>query len=328
MGKSVANADQISAVILDLYQGTQVWTQSNFQNRALERVKTLIPFDSAMWGAGANNPNVINNVYLYRQPRKMMEEYTQYYQDHDFLRAEVCARPGTTINLNDLMARKEFERSRIYREFSSRYGIENVLSTALIEPLSTLFGFISLWRSRGNNPFNEKERQTKQVLMPHLLEAYRLNRLFMMRLAIQAGNGAPFAAAICDRLGILHQVEGNFFTLLRTEWPKWGSARLPAMLQEFVSNDKTDELIRKNVVFRRSTLQDLVLLEARKKHPTDRLGQRERAVAEHYAQGKTNAEVAKILGVSTSTVRNQLSRIYRKLGINDKATLARKLQSI
>jgi DNA-binding NarL/FixJ family response regulator len=48
-------------------------------------------------------------------------------------------------------------------------------------------------------------------------------------------------------------------------------------------------------------------------------------VAEHYAQGLSHKEVAQLLRVAPNTVRTQLASVYRKLGIGDKATLARRL---
>ena len=55
------------------------------------------------------------------------------------------------------------------------------------------------------------------------------------------------------------------------------------------------------------------------------LSGREREVAELFASGMTNKQVARELGTSPSTVRNQLVRIYEKLGISNKAALTLKV---
>jgi DNA-binding CsgD family transcriptional regulator len=52
---------------------------------------------------------------------------------------------------------------------------------------------------------------------------------------------------------------------------------------------------------------------------------REAAVAQLVADGMTNAEVALILGTSQHTVRNQLSRIFRRLRVSSRLELAVRL---
>jgi hypothetical protein len=101
-------------VILDLYRGVQ-WPVAKFQDRALESVQNVIKFDSAMWGSGTNDPHVIHNVHLFRQPQAMMDNYMRF-QEQDFLRAAVCANPGATVNLSDIISREELVSTEMYRE--------------------------------------------------------------------------------------------------------------------------------------------------------------------------------------------------------------------
>jgi DNA-binding NarL/FixJ family response regulator len=51
------------------------------------------------------------------------------------------------------------------------------------------------------------------------------------------------------------------------------------------------------------------------------LSRSERRVATLYAQGLMHSEIALQLGVSGSTVRNQIAAAYRKLGVNSKVAL-------
>ncbi|WUR12014.1 helix-turn-helix transcriptional regulator [[Empedobacter] haloabium] len=53
---------------------------------------------------------------------------------------------------------------------------------------------------------------------------------------------------------------------------------------------------------------------------------RELAVAHAYADGRPVKEVARLMGVSTSTVQCHLARIYRKLGVHSKIALRKALQ--
>ena len=50
-------------------------------------------------------------------------------------------------------------------------------------------------------------------------------------------------------------------------------------------------------------------------HPRDRLTRREAQVLEALARGLTNNEIAAELSITTGTVKDHLSAIYRKLGV-------------
>ncbi|MBI4510405.1 MAG: hypothetical protein HY698_12280 [Deltaproteobacteria bacterium] len=55
------------------------------------------------------------------------------------------------------------------------------------------------------------------------------------------------------------------------------------------------------------------------------LSGREREVAHYVAHGLSNKEIASFLGTSPNTVRNQLVRIFEKLGVSSRAELASQL---
>ena len=52
------------------------------------------------------------------------------------------------------------------------------------------------------------------------------------------------------------------------------------------------------------------------------LSPREHEVADWVAQGKTNEEIAIILGISAHTVKNHLDKIFRKLGVYNRCGAA------
>jgi DNA-binding NarL/FixJ family response regulator len=60
----------------------------------------------------------------------------------------------------------------------------------------------------------------------------------------------------------------------------------------------------------------------------DVLSERERAIAELVARGRSNKEVASALFLSAKTVENNLSRIYAKLGVRSRTELARALPDV
>jgi DNA-binding CsgD family transcriptional regulator len=308
---------------LRLHRGSRAWPAPEFQPRAFELVRELIPFDSGMWGTASNDPHHMHSVHLDRQPREMIEEYIAGYQTIDPMRDRVSANPGVTANLSDFMTREELCASRIHREYMSRWGLECVLCTVLIEPVSSLIGFMSLWRDDPARPFSETERRIKQFLFPHLQEAYRESRLHHLRGTMYPAIAGSRAAAICDRFGVLHAVQEPFVALLREEWPHWRTARLPDELAALAGSRGTDAYRGARIVVGASRGSDLVLLEGRRAQAFDRLTPREREIAAHYASGESNQQISGRLHISAATVRNHVAALYRKLEIGNKAQLVR-----
>lgn len=60
--------------------------------------------------------------------------------------------------------------------------------------------------------------------------------------------------------------------------------------------------------------------------PAEPLTEREMAVAQAYADGRAVKEVARLMGLSASTVQCHLARVYRKLGVHSKIALRKVLR--
>lgn len=76
------------------------------------------------------------------------------------------------------------------------------------------------------------------------------------------------------------------------------------------------------MVVRFTPVNELLWLLVRRKAPVDDLAPRELEVARLSADGRTNKAIARALGISPFTVRNQLTSIYDKLGITGRTELA------
>ncbi|MGO9857372.1 MAG: response regulator transcription factor [Acidimicrobiales bacterium] len=118
----------------------------------------------------------------------------------------------------------------------------------------------------------------------------------------------------------------NTRTLVLTSNPDWRVR--PAMIAGAAGvllKDTSPEAIRAAVVS--VHLGDRVLCnEAARwilgEEPSSHLTQRESAVLRMVAQGASNAEIAIQLQLGQKTVRNYVSRLYRKLDLNNRAQIA------
>ncbi|MEZ5705095.1 MAG: LuxR C-terminal-related transcriptional regulator [Burkholderiaceae bacterium] len=81
-------------------------------------------------------------------------------------------------------------------------------------------------------------------------------------------------------------------------------------------------------IFKPDTGSDLRDIRVTPMEPKRLLSPREAEVATLLAHGLNHKAVARQLGIAPATVRNQTSRIYEKLGVNNRAALATSLAGL
>lgn len=307
---------RFNRLLLELHRTGQEAPLSQFQPAALELIREMIPFDSAWWGNASAEPLEIHRLYLHNCDDSILETYLPYLGE-DFMRAALMANPGKTINMADLTTRARFVRTALYQKVGKRYRIEWSLGTLLVEPVSSLNEFLTLWRHDAKRPFTEDERQTKELLMPHLADAHRAARL---REVLDDPSKQRECWAVADERGFLREASPGFIHCLREQWPDWQGSKLPKALLECV---------RLAMPYRTPQLKLQIVpkgafryMQALASSALDSLSPREREIITRYARGETYATIATALGLAPATVRNHIAHCYRKLVVNNKAELA------
>jgi DNA-binding CsgD family transcriptional regulator len=316
--------ESVNDLIAGLYRYGRDVPIGDFQRWALERLREVIAFDSAAWGTSSESPRSINAVHLHVQPREVIEAYVRDgWQAKDFLRAACVANPGVAVNVADLMSPAGWRRTAMYRQFARPHGIEWVLCAIHTDPQAPVDSFVALTRGDRQRPFSDQDRRRFQVLLPHLIEAMRANHAWHFEHATAPKHALPaFGMGVSDRAGIVHDCNRSFSRLIRSEWPGWAGATLPAVL---VASFARGTFVGQRIDVDAEPLGDQWLLRARAGGAAKQLGRRERQVAELYARGMDYREIARTVGVAPTTVRNQIRASFRKLGVTSKLDLARRL---
>ena len=310
---------RLNPVLLDLHQAGREAPFKAFQSIALDLINRLIPFDSAWWGNASAEPLEIHRLHLHNCEHTILQDYLPYIGE-DFMRAELMAHPGRSINLADLTTRARFVRTALYQKVGKPYKIEWSLGTLLVEPVSSLNEFLTLWRHDPKRPFSETERQTKEWLMPHIADAHRAARL---REVLGDPRDKRECWAVADERGFLREITPAFVHCLRRTWPSWQGSCLPEELHAPVREAQSTRLGPQRLsVEARGIYRFLRVSHA---SSLDTLSSREREIVGRYAQGETHAAIASALGLSPATVRNHIAHCYRKLAVNNKAELARRV---
>ncbi|MBN1284513.1 MAG: response regulator [Anaerolineae bacterium] len=145
-----------------------------------------------------------------------------------------------------------------------------------------------------------------------------------------AGQGFEPVSAVRDLRARFPQMA--ILVLTAYDDPLWVEELLSAGVQGYVV--KSDDFSLRLAEGIRATAQGRTFLSptaagglaaARQKYT---LTPRERAILRLAAEGRSNPEIAGILGIADGTVRNHVSNIYTKLGVDNREAAVRAAQSL
>ena len=305
------NALEVSEFLLEFYHDASECTPDELRLRVLKNLQRFIPFDFGVWGGGWADGRLVTDLTVLNQSEAILGEWDSVAQEDAFCDLTLN-RLGATARFDDV---PDYRTSLAYNEHWRRFDASHMMATIVGEKTDGYVSFVGLCADDRPMTFSDTERMFKQMLMPHLSQALRMNReLWAGRAAMEHE-----AVALVDREGYVLSAHGPFHDLAEHEWggrivhlpahvmgtlrrgKRWRGEMLDVRLSPFGSNYFVHLSIHLGL---------------------SGLSHREREVAELFASGMTTKQVARVLGTSPSTVRNQIVRIYEKLGISSKAQLA------
>lgn len=308
------------SLLLSLHRASRDVPVGSFQNWCLSALETHLPFDGAFWSRTGIEDGVarLYSNFRFRLSPALEDAWAQF-QDHDVIGKMALASPGQTINLS---SRDVISDPDVLEQIVGHFGIEHVMATCLIDPLTSLISVVALIRGAKGPRFSETERRLMQRVMPHLIESYSANRIIHLMEKRQPDTRFDYAAAACDGEALLHVASREFSQMLLVEWPEWRGPRLPLALAEALRDSEHTVFRGERIVVRLEPVNELIWIRARAKLESETLSEREIEVAQLVASGHSNKHIAQALGISPFTVRNQLATIYDKLHVGTRAELA------
>ncbi|MCO6177608.1 helix-turn-helix transcriptional regulator [Ciceribacter sp. RN22] len=310
---------QLNEVILKIYQNCRDIPVHDFKDWAMTTVQSVIAFDSGLW---ANAQNVFseafNSVHLFHLGWDVIENYTREIGvENDLLAQAAIANPGRTMIMDEVMPYDEFTTIPMYLNHCRHFGLEQALCTCHVSSVTQIPTAISFYRADPQRPFSEEDRRAKEILVPHMVEAMRIN-LFASLLGTEARQGE--ALAFCDARGVLYETTPIFNALVTAVCPDWRGPRLepPCTPMDGVS---TVRWSLNGLTFEASPCRDLFLVRAKRENVLERLSPRQLAVAEMLARGKQYKDIGRALGISPSTVTKHVNQIHERLEIRKREEL-------
>ncbi len=276
--------------------------------------------------------------------------YERHLSEHPIVTYRIRSMDGQALQLSDFVTRPQFHRLGIYNEFYRRLGIEHLISIMIPAQPSVLIG-IPLNRARRD--FGERDRLLLNLVRPHLIQAYRnAEAVTEIGQDLSAlGQMGEFGRAVI----VTGQGRVRVMTTRARQWlaeyfgvPSRGGDRLPEGLQQWVRHQEAhlagnpDDVASplkplivdrggKRLVVRLASDPPRSLLLFEEQQTTSEpaalkslgLSRREAEVLAWVAQGKTNAEIGKILSSSPRTVEKHLEHVFEKLGVESRTAAAK-----
>lgn len=253
---------------------------------------------------------------------------------------------GQALKISDFLSSPAYKKKEIYNEFYQPMRIPFTMGIALPVNRRCL---VTIGHHRARKDFTERERTTLNVIQPHVLQAYAnaqavthmQEELVKLHHAVERITQGLISV---DARGLIQwstvrarELLGHYFGER-----KRGYSRLPDLLVRWIQCRKTQlehmdgrpDKITPMVIDRGSRQLNvrmvpegdhclLFLDEASAEATVEQLARlglsrRETEILAWLVYGKTNPEIAMILGVSVRTVHKHMEHIYCKLGVENR----------
>ena len=321
-------------LLLALYRDAMTLPTVAFQDRAIQRLRDPLRFQSAIWGQGylagtgqGTGRLVPLQVHTHEIDPAGFERWKAINRA-DKVIPIVLGAPGQTHGFHapSLFGARN---DAVMRDYARRFGRQSYLITAFGRRGSTLHEWCSFYRPDPDDHYTDAERARCQILAHHLRQALEVNTLLDGSTASPAprplaADDEPGCTALAAHTGRLVSAQPAFLRLCAQQWREFDGRTLPrAALRPLLEGISVLRLATYPDAGRR--IGDLWWLRLVPAPAGALLPPRRLDVAALFAEGHATKEIAGMLGLAHATVRNQLAAAYRVLGVSDRSGLRARL---
>jgi DNA-binding CsgD family transcriptional regulator len=309
-----------SRSLADFYDVAEQAHFEEFPAEVMRFLRQWIGFDGAVLGMGETrvDPQThleITHAHVQDRAGSILDSYGRLS----------AADPVTNAFLKGLPSPMAVDCRALYQatdnaqldDFSRDFGLRHLMLFGDAPSQGHAGRWLVLYRS-DDSRFGAADAEYLHAAWFHISRAIGLNRATLLEAADTAP--AQRACALIDVQGRIERADANFLALMRTEWPDFSGDHLPREVLPRVARDgayrgrQVELSVQRQHGFAVCTAQSLDTMAS--------LTPGENAVARRFAAGMSHKEIARELGVSPHTVRTQITRLYAKLHVHDKAALA------
>ena len=320
-GAVYTRVSELSEFFLKLQDRATHRDASSLVADAVSELADILGFDSAWYGWAQLDPRetIIHTSNTMNLPHTYFATWTGM-ADQDLLVEQFLDDPSM-VPTYDRYGNAQTDGMEF---LSDTYGLKKMATAMCMRPDRTTSFYLSAYRGGETaKSWDPSEREFLQCAVNNISVAAHN----AAKLELKASPGAATSAYI-SRLGNVVVGLADMRDRFGHLWSRSDQDRLPRLLMDFVHAPGEHVLPGEDLIITCEPApnpdgMDWHCLSLRPLAKIDLLTPREREVAQALTTGKTHKLVARQLGVSPSTIRNQTQSIYKKMGVDSRAGLAR-----
>ncbi|MEM5366408.1 helix-turn-helix transcriptional regulator [Paraburkholderia azotifigens] len=314
---------RVSDAILSIYKVSKNSTQTEFLTHVFQIIGEYVPYGRIRWRAGVVGDAGLTVYTLGALTAPCVSEIdVRYVKGSESILLPRIDCPADE-SAHD---RDEFEHLAntiaVWYRFGGHADAPSVTSGLRFANLS--FFVLSLQRDGLSSSFTDNDREIVQTLHSHISEAWGTNATDRLERFRHVQHEQEGAGAIVTASGIVMFADDRFVQHVATRWPRPVDAHLPDPLRLALIAGKTS-FVENAHRYRIMRDGPIACICAHPRRAVDSLTARELQVAQQIALGLTHKEIARLLGISPSTVRKQIVSIHERMGVRNNAELAAQL---
>jgi len=311
----------LSTFVVELHAQARERGMNALVDWAVKYLSDVLGFDCAWygWAQVESTGTTIHASAVYELPRCYYAAWTEI-ADQDILVEQFIQDPRCVPTYN----RAGNQQTDGMEALADRFGLSQMATAMCLREARTTSLFVSAYRGAGGaQAWSNQEREFLQCAVDNISAAVGVASLNDLP-AMDDRSASVFLSTHGATIVGLSNMRERFGHL----WSRGDGDRVPRWLADYVDQPGEHLLIDQELVAKCETVPAFDGLTLRKvtlrpMKKFDLLTKRERDVAQVLASGKSHKETARLLGVAPSTIRNQTQSIYGKLGIDNRASLAK-----
>ncbi|MEI9962033.1 MAG: helix-turn-helix transcriptional regulator [Limisphaerales bacterium] len=273
---------------------------------------------------------------------KLFPRFREVAYQHPLIVRQMQSVDFPVHKISDFLTHDAYHKLDLYQDVYKVMGVEfQIAATIRLDP-----GHVTAFAlSRQKNDYTERDRDILEMLRPHLVVAFNNLALINAHQAMLDTTKLALHELASATIIIDPQDQILYHTGAGLQWIGATSPGiLPAKISDWLKetpargNHETLRLISNATeIFVRIVPTDsaerrlLILTQKNPTLPTSAsskgfgLSKRQLEVAQWIGEGKTNAEIAAILGISPRTVQKHVEHIFEKMSVETRVAIATRL---
>ncbi|HTR41829.1 MAG TPA: LuxR C-terminal-related transcriptional regulator [Pseudomonadales bacterium] len=271
--------------------------------------------------------------------RQLFPRFKELAWQHPLIVNQMQSANFPVHKISDFLTQDAFHQLELYQDVYRLMGVEYQIAVTVRLSSSHVIAFAL---SRKDADYDERERALLELLRPHLVVAFNNLDLIQNHKTIQ--NGTELALNELSSATLIVEPQGNilYHTGPAMQWLGVTSTeRVPAPVTDWLNrclkagnrealrwNSTAGEIQIRAMPTSASDRWLLVLSLEDSRRPAggasgiSGLSRRQQEVAHWIREGKTNPEIATIMGISPRTVQKHVEHIFEKLGVESRVAIA------